>query len=107
MSSISVCVITAAAASVRMSSGNASASGNTTSELRVALLNVTERASATGKRSSRAEAKPSTGASSMKPMYTGITGSRRSKSRTTTAICEPITATSTSAIAGTGIHAQA
>ncbi|MNP21647.1 hypothetical protein D3C76_1142740 [compost metagenome] len=75
--------------------------------MRVAALKVTERASLAGRRSRRAQMKPSTGASSMKPMYTGTTGSKRSKSRSTTAICEAITTISTKAIAGTGNHAQA
>ena len=46
--SINVWVMIAAAASMRMSSGKASANGRTTSELRVALLKVTERAVAAG-----------------------------------------------------------
>ncbi|BAN48033.1 hypothetical protein PCA10_23010 [Metapseudomonas resinovorans NBRC 106553] len=71
-------MITAAAASPRMDSGSARASGSTARELRVAELNATARAAGAASPNSRALKAPRVGASSTKLARSRAPTKRRS-----------------------------
>lgn len=81
--------------------GRASASGSTTSELRVTPLNTTARCAGLSKRATRPAMPPSTSMITAKATKRGTTASSGPSDPVTAATCEPTTTVSVSIINGT------